>query len=389
MRELISQSLSGIRDIIPGQNYGIIKARLDQLLPKESASSFAKVEIQGRDAMWYTENNLPYKVYSEASELEKEEIAIELEMLKETAFGKLKGEMPYWENLFVVPIQDCIYWAKEGDKMNVVLAEWGFDIRTTEKQVNVISEIITAPRPLTQIPVVLDCKFTNDELASEYEFALLIFNNRKICKTNAEGKYSIGSLFADKTFAIEDVNGRQHQEFTVKKDATYEPVFEVLTSYQLLVVNQDNEPLVNYSLEVNGESKETDEEGIIHVTDIILYPDSKVTVSNQGNILGEFELNIKPENNQFKVVVTIEKVTPKMVSIKLEDHKGKALPNLPFTIKTSTGSSISGTTDENGNAFFPAEMFEKGKKYSISFELSADYQKNEPPTRKEANHEKI
>lgn len=382
MRELISQSLSGIRDIIPGQNYGFIKARLDQLLPKEAASSFAKVEIHGKEGMWYAENNLPYKVYSEASELEKEEIAIELEMLKETAFGKLKDEIPYWENLFVVPNQDCIYWAKEDNQMNVVLAEWGFDIRTTEKQVNVISEIITAPRPLTQIPVVLDCKFTNDEPASEYEFALLIFNNRKICKTNAEGKYSIGSLFADKAFAIEDINGKQHQEFTVKKDTTYEPVFEVLTSYQLLVVNQDNEPLANYSLDVNGESKETNEEGIIHGTDIILYPDSKITVSNQGNILGEFELNIKPENNQFKVVVTIEKVIPKMVSIKLEDYKGKALPNLPFTIKTATGSSINGTTDENGIAFFPAEMFEKGKKYSISFELSADYQKERATAKK-------
>lgn len=385
MRELLSQSLSGIRDIIPGQNYGFIKARLDQLLPKEAASSFAKVEIHGKEGMWYAENNLPYKVYSEASELEKEEIAIELELLKETAFGKLKDEMPYWENLFVVPNQDCIHWAKEGDKMNVVLAQWGFDIRTTEKQVNVISEIITAPRPLTQIPVVLDCKFTNDEPASEYEFNLLIFNNRKICKTNAEGKYSIGSLFADKTFVIEDINGRQHQEFTVKKDATYEPVFEVLTSYQLLVVNQDNEPLANYSLEVNGESKETDEDGIIHGSDIILFPDSKITVFNQGNILGEFVLNIKPEDNQFKVVVTVEKVTPKMVTIKLEDHNGKSLPNLPFTLNAATGYTIIGTTNENGVAVIPVEKFEKGKKYNISFELSAEYQSEQANAKKGGN----
>lgn len=375
MRELISQSLSGIRDIVPGQNYGIIKARLDQLLPKESASSFAKVELQRKDGIWYAENNLPYKVYSDASELEKEEIAIELEMLKETAFGKLKDEMPYWENLFVVPNQDCIYWAKEGDKMKVVLAEWGFDIRTTEKQVNVISEIITAPRPLTQIPVVLDCKFTNEEPASEYEFNLLIFNSRKICKTNAEGKYSIGSLFADKTFAVEDINGRQHQEFRVKKDATYEPVFEVLTSYQLLAVNQDDEPLVNYSLVVNGDSKLTDEEGIIRSAEIILYPDSKITVSNQGKILGEFELNIEPENNHFKVVVTTETPAPQMVTIKLKDHKGTSLSNLPFRIKTATGSTLNGTTDENGIAVFPAEKFEKGKKYNISFEISPEYQK--------------
>jgi len=382
MRELISQSLSGIRDIIPGQNYGIIKARLDQLLPKETALSFSKVEIQGKDVMWYAENNLPYKVYSEASELEKEEIAIELEMLREVAYGKLKDEMPYWENLFVIPNRDCIYWAKDGDKMNIVLAEWGFDIRTTEKQVNVISEIITAPRPLTQIPVVLNCKFTNYEPASKYEFNLLIFNNRKVCKTNSEGKYSIGSLFADKTFAIEDINGKQHQEFTVKKDATYESVFEVLTSYQLLIVNQDDEPLVNYNLDVNGDSKVTDEEGIIRGGDIILYPDSKIVVSNQGSIIGEFELNIKPENNQFKVVVTVEKVIPKMVTIKLEDLKGKSLPNLPFTIKTATGSTINGTTNENGIAVFPAEKFEKGKIYNIYFVLNAEYQKELANTKK-------
>jgi hypothetical protein len=375
MRELINQSLSGIRDIIPEQNYGFIKARLDQLLPKEVASSFAKIQILGKDGIWYAENNLSYRTYSEASDLEKEEIAIELEMLKEIAFAKLIEEMPYWGSLFVVPNQDCIFWNKDKGKMHVVLAAWGFDIRTTEKQVNVISEIITAPRPLTQIPVVLSCKFTNGEQASEYEFNLLIFNNRKVCKTDAAGKYTIGSLFADKTFAVEDVNGKQHQEFTVKKDATYEPVFEVLTSYELLIVNQDDEPLVNYNLEVNGDLKVTDEEGVIRDTDIILYPDSKIIVSNQDNLLGEFELNIKPENNQFKVVVTIEKVTPKKVTIKLEDNKGKSLPNLTFTIKAATGSTIIGTTNENGIAVFPAEKFEKGKKYNIYFDLSAEYQK--------------
>lgn len=382
MRELISQTLSGIRDIIPGQNYGIIKARLDQLLPKDAASSFAKVEIQGKDGMWYAENSLPYKVYFEASELEKEEIAIELEMLKEIAFGKLKDDMPYWENLFVVPNQDCIYWAKDGDKMNVVIAKWGFDIRTTEKQVNVISEIITAPRPLTQIPVVLDCKFTNDEPASEYEFALLIFNNRKICKTNTEGKYSIGSLFADKTFAIEDIDGRQHQEFRVKKDATYEPVFEVKTSYQLLVVNQDDEPLSNFSIVINGESKNTNEEGLIDETDITLYPDSKIVVSYNGKTLGEYPLNIKPESNHFKAIVTIEKIEPKIITIKLQDHKGKLLPNLPFKIQTTNGDSIDGTTDDNGIATFHSERFEQGKKYNISFELSSDYQKALANTKK-------
>lgn len=375
MRELQSQSLSGIRDIIPGQNYGIIKARLNQILPKEAAASFARVELQGKESMWYAESNLPFKLYSEASDLEKEEIAIELEMLKETAYGKLKYEMPYWESLFVVPDKDCIFWAKDGDKMNVVLSAWGFDIRATEKQVNVISEIITAPRPLTQIPVVLNCMLTNGDAASEYEFNLLIFNNRKVCKTNEEGRYTIGSLFADITFAVEDVNGKQHQEFKVQKNAVYEPVFDVKTSYRLLVINKDDEPLTNFEICINGKSKRTDEEGLINGADITLYPDSKIAVSNNGATLGEFHLNLNPEENQFKVVATGEKVKPKMVTIKLQDHKGKALPNLPFKIQTINGDSIYGTSNENGIAIFPAEKFEQGKKYNISFELTSEYQK--------------
>ena len=377
MRELISQSLSGIRDIIPGQNYGFIKARLDQLLPKDVAQSLAKVEIQGMEGMWYAENNLSYKIYSEASDLEKEEIAIELEMLKEIAYGKLKNEMPYWESLFVIPNKDCIYWAKEDDKMNIVLAEWGFDIRTTEKPINVISEIITAPRPLTQIPVVLTCMFTNGEPAVEHEFNLLIFNNRKVCKTNDEGKYIIGSLFADKIFAVEDVNGKQHQEFTVKRDASYCPVFEVLTSYQLLVVNQEYEPLVNYTVSVNNEFKTTNVNGFINEADIVLYPDTKVIVTNNGMLLGEFPLSILPENNHFKVVIAVEKVIPpesKKITIKLQNHNGKSLSNLPFMIKMANGQVLEGTTNEDGTAIFPAEKFEDGKRYSISFEMSADYQ---------------
>ena len=179
MRELTTQSLSPIRDVIQGQNYGIIKARLDQLLPIDVAQSFAKVDIQQKEGIWYAEADLKYSPYSEAGDIEKEEIAIRLEEIKETSFSELRDSMPYWEKLFVIPSQDCIYWHKSDDGfMNVVIAKWGFENRTIEAQTDIISEIITAPRPLTQIPVVIDFRFSNGEIASEYEFYLHIFNSK-------------------------------------------------------------------------------------------------------------------------------------------------------------------------------------------------------------------
>lgn len=378
MRELISQSLSGIRDIIPGQSYAIIKARLDQLLPKDAAISFAKVDIQGSEGTWYSETNYSYKPYSEASDLEKEEIATALEILKEIAYGKLKTDMPYWENLFVVPNKECVFWFKDQEKMYVILAQWGFDIRSAEKQINVISDLITAPRPLTQVPVTLECKYTNGDPATEFEFSLLIFNNRKLCKTDANGKYYIGSLFADKSFAVEDTDGNQHQEFTVSKDKVYDPVFELYTGYQLLVVDQDNESLPNYSVNINDDTFITDENGLICVNNVVLYVDSKIVVTCNEKV-GEFKLGADPEQNKFKVIVKLEKVAPPMqkyVIIKLQDYKGKSLPNLAFKVTSTNGNVIEGKTDELGKAVLPADQFENGKKYNISFEMSLDYQKN-------------
>lgn len=383
MRELTTHSLAPIREAIQGQNYAIIKARLDQLLPKEAAQSFAKVDIKYNEGIWYTESNLKFTPYSEAGDLEKEEIAIRLEEIKETAYGKLKENMPYWEKLFVVPNQDCIYWHKsEDDTMSVVITQWGFENRTIEKQADVISDIITAPRPLTQISVTLDCKFSNGETASDYEFYLNIFNNKKLCKTDSQGRYTIGSLFADKEFSVEDIEGGQRIDFVVKDNSDYIATFNVLTDYSIAVLNQNNTPVPYCALKVNGESVITDSDGRYVCRNIIIYPDSKVVVEHEGKIVGTFSFSKEISDNDFTVRIEQKIVKPQTITIKLRGYKEEPLPDMPFKLKTDKGEIIEGITDKDGNATIPSESLTIGKKCNLAFTLTAAYQQNRKELKK-------
>lgn len=378
MRELISQSLAPIRDVIQGQNYVIIKARIDQLLPKDVAQSFAKVDIKSNEGIWYAENNLKYCLYSEAGELEKEEIAIRLEEIREMAYCKLKEGMPYWEKLFVVPDMDCIYWFKDSDgNMSVVITQWGFETRTIAKQADVISDIITAPRPLTQIPVVLNCKYSNGGTAPGYEFYLHVFNNKKLCKTDENGICSIGSLFADKSFSVEKVDGSQRIDFVVKKNIEYVAVFNITTNYSITVLNQHNMPVPNCSLKVNGEAVSTDCNGQYAVTDFVLYPDSKVEVEYEGKIIESFALSNASDGNNFTVKIEQEIVKPQSITVKLRGYKGEPLPNMQFTVRTDKGEVIDSINDNEGNALIPSEALTIGKKCNLSFTVTAAYQKQQ------------
>lgn len=375
MKELINQSLAPIRDVIQGQNYAIIKARLDQLLPMDVAQSFAKVDIKSNEGIWYTENNLKFLPYSEAGELEKEEIAIRLEEIREQAYGKLIDVMPYWEKLFIVPNPDCIYWVKESEgNMSVVITQWGFENRTIEKQADVISDIITAPRPLTQIPVVLHCEYSNGETASEYEFYLHIFNNKKLCSTDENGVYSIGSLFADKSFSVEKIDESQRIDFTVKNDIEYVAVFNIATDYSITVLNQNDTPVPNCSLKVNGKAITTNANGQYAVTGIILYPESKVEVEYEDKMIGTFTLSKVSEDNNFTVKIKQKIIKPQTINIKLRGYKGEPLSNMPFKVKTDKGEIIDGVTDEHGNATIPAQSLTVGKKCNLSFTVTALYQ---------------
>lgn len=376
MKELTSQSLAPIRDVIQGQNYAFIKARLNQLLPLEVAESFAKISIQGNEGIWYAEKNLNYHPYSEAGEIEKEEIAIRIESIKESASRILKEAMPYWESLFTVPSIDSIFWAKgNGEAMEVVIAEWGFENRSIATQTDVISELITAPRSLTQIPVVLHCSYSNGDPVSDYDFRLLIFNNVRECKSAEDGSYTIGSLFPGKDFAVEDAGGGQRQTFKAAKDASYEVVFNLLTGYRITVVNQNQDPISGYDLEINGVHHITDENGVVQMDGMVLMKDAALNVAHEGITIGNFNLSKNPEDNEFVIKVEQKIVKPKTVTIRLRGYKGEILPELPFKITTDKGKIIEGKTDNEGNAVFNADDFTATKKYRISFNLSSEYQK--------------
>ena len=67
MKEISRQSLMKIHDVIHGQNYVNIKARLNQLLPNEYAKTFAGIKLFSTDGVWYGDDAIVYRSYVEAS----------------------------------------------------------------------------------------------------------------------------------------------------------------------------------------------------------------------------------------------------------------------------------------------------------------------------------
>ena len=291
-----------IHDVIHGQNYINVKARLNQLLPEEYADAFATISLFPSSAVWYGDDDVEYHSYKEASDIEKEEIANWLEECRNVVCSSLADTMPFVNNLFRIPSQDQIFWYRSSDgSIKVKLTQWGFENKANGSKVDVIDMLLAAPRKLTQEDINIHIDYSDGAKAENCPFVLHLFNNTKELVTDSEGNYHLGKLFINKTFTVESINGANHRDFTVVKDGQYNVVFDYYAKYTLIVENQKGERLPDYKLMVDGSMVKTDKEGQ-YEGELKLLPDKKLQVDANTKKY-EFTLQRVPEENVFSILI--------------------------------------------------------------------------------------
>lgn len=390
MKEISHQSLHEIRDIIPGQNYANIKARLDQLLPSEYSSVFSKVVIKGVAGAWYGDDHTKYILYSAANADEKEEIAIVLEQVKNFSIAELAKQMPYIEKVFCIPSQDQIFWYRNGNgAIGVTLAQWGFQKRSGGKDADIIDMLISAPRTKTQEDVTVQINFSDGNPAASTPFKLTIFNNVKDCTTKEDGSFYIGKIFGGQKFSIEDSEGGQLQTFEVIPEGTYTAVFNLYTSAVIKVTNQHGKPLPGFRLLIDDQKQTADDSASVRIENVLLSQGKNISVKlENGGCEEKFRLEREEEKNEFTYVVQEKEVPPvppivpqppdlpdpptpqKMINFHLEDYDGSPLKNMPFSVVGKGGQPIDCVTDENGIGQIPADQLEGKKKYKLKFTIT-------------------
>lgn len=396
MKELSKQSLTEIRHLIQGQNYANIYARLQQFLPTEMWSLFARVQLIGNTAIWYGDDDMEYQMYSNATPEEKEEIAYCLEKQKNDITLLLEGKMDFVNELFHIPSREQIFWSRNSaGNISVKLTQWGFCSKFVGDDVDIIDIIVNEPRILTQTDVILHIDYSDGLPAGEIDYRLLLFNGSKIKHTDAEGNSHIGQLFHGKPFAVEDPQTGQHVDFLVDRERTvYSTVFDCYTSYRVEMKNQFGESKPEYTINIDGNPVVTDKDGVYMSDKVLLMPEMSVTVKYE-EMETAYSLARDPKENVFVIQVTDQVAPPdnpdnpvpppvipnpvppvaknSEVSIRLYDYDGTPLPNLPFVLRTSKGERIEAITDSKGCASFPMDRFKNKTKYRIHFTVSKEY----------------
>ena len=377
MKEIFTCSIKEIQRVIPGENYANIKARLDQLRP-DLSPIFAPFKMDGDEGIWYGKDKITYHRFKEASDIQKEEIAAQLEIAKQSLCDNPPEKMEEFVTLlFQIPSDSQIFWyVNNNDNVSVALVQWGFLNRDEDSYEDVIQVLIDKDRPLTQVPVTLKFIYSNLEPASNYDFRLHLFNNDKACKTDANGEYHIGTLFAGKKITVSTTDGEQSQEFYIEKGKEFVTTINLNVEFSITIKNQYGDLKSQYPFEIGGLHVVTDEDGVYH-GEAILDVESQIQVSVSDNKVFKFKLSHGSSNNDFVIEIQENvKKNPDSFRIRLLDYDGKPLIKMPFKIYSNGTLVTDGVTDINGYAQQSAAGFKNRAKYQIVFEDSEEYRKS-------------
>lgn len=378
MKTISKESFQKIEALIPG-NYGNLHSRLRTILTEEEIETFAFPDFPSANmGQWNSMGNAELKTYQSANPTEKEEIAICLENMKLSILPKLSS-MSFAPNLFRIPSEEQIFWYRGKDGLvRIVLAQWGFKLCNSPENVNVIDYIINLPRVLTQIDVTVHVVYSDDKPAANETFTRFMFNNEKEFTTDEDGVYCFGQMYPNQIFSVSDKYGTKC-EFVVEKDKSdYYAQFDIHTSYQLQVINQNDEVIPAYNIRIDNVPYSTDNNGCVIINDVILTPTSKIIVSCDERSEEEFSLSRDAEQNHFVYKIKTEQHTS--YTIKVINQDGESKPNYLLNVN---GANC--TTDETGLFRENDCLFEEGKKLHVvaengsqfDYELSSDSAAND------------
>lgn len=377
MKTISSESFTKIESLIP-ENHVNVHARVRQWLNEEESQLFAYPDFPtANSGQWCSNACADLKKYADATPVEKEEIAISLENSKATILPKL-AKLTYASNLFKVPSEQQIFWYRGSDgQVRVVLAQWGFKLYNTPRNVDVIDVIINLPRVLTQTEVNVHITYSDDKPAANETFSRFMFNNQQDFTTDESGSHCFGQMYPNQRFSVSDKFGTTH-EFVVEKDkCDYYARFDIHTSYQVQVVNQNDEVMAGCTIRIDDVPHTTDSNGHVLIDDVILTPTSLVMVSCDDGTPEAFELSRDAGQNKF--IYKIKVIQHTAFSIKVVNQDGEPKPDYALIVN---GSNCH--TDGSGFLHVRDCVFDDGKKLHViaengsqaEFFLSLDPAKN-------------
>lgn len=360
MKILSSASFSKISPLINNENYSSVYTRLKLKLTPDEIGMFAIPDFPiANSGSWQADVNALLKTYRDASSVEKEEIATYIEEKKMSIMPKMKG-MPYANVLFRVPDEGQIFWYRDNvGEMKVILAQWGFAPVANGRDVDLIEVILNLPRPLTQMAVKLYAMYSDGEPARNCSFEMTIFNHNMAFKTNEEGFYSVGKMYVGKKFSVKDDKGDQFDFVVTPGQSDYYATFDIETDCTIRVINQFDEPVSNYALNVDGNSYSTDDTGVVEVKGLVLTKDKKIRVMGTGGVSQEYALERDAEQNKFEYRIKVEVMSA--YTIKVIDQHNHVKPEYSLVIDGRTE-----TTDATGMIRVDNIVWTEGLGISVS-----------------------
>lgn len=395
---LSEESFSHIEPLI-SDDYKRTRSRLALLLRPEECEMFAGVDLLPNRGKWMTDAQV--RPYADASQIEREQIAAFLEEKRQSITAALADRLPFAADLFKIPDENQIFWYKDPTgNVRVVLSQWGFRRINQKGDADVIEFLISQPRTMTIEEVTFRAIYSDRQPVADKQFGLNIFNNDTSFNTDANGEHFIGKVPVGQQFEVTPEDGNATKFEVTAGRQTYELTVDRFTGYTVTVVGQNNTPVPNYEITIDGRQYTTDADGRVAESGVKLTGNDSITVDAEHGQQVAYPLNSDQENNNFVYRVTLpekkqeeEKVVPpglpepeaKPVRIRILDLDGSPLDNVTVFLDQPGGKTISAVTDGEGYATFPRDTFVDKKKSKIRFSLSREYQEKRAAAKKQNN----
>lgn len=137
-------------------------------------------------------------------------------------------------------------------------------------------------------------------------------------------------------------------------------------SLDVKVRYEDGEGLPNFPLKVGMDEHQTDEYGILHLEG--LEEGTKLRVADAAECNHYVDVEVQRGDNKAEIV--LKRPEEKQVRIHIVDKKGNPIQNQVVKISCKSGD-YEGTTDIDGNLFYPAASFSDGETIKITCPVTA------------------
>lgn len=211
-----------------------------------------------------------------------------------------------------------------------------------------------------------DITVNNQEGTPCANFNLLV--NGQPMTTDEEGHLSFDEILLTPKLTVEAVHAdTSHKEtYTLDRDPEKNHFKFVYTekfysSLDVQVRYEDGEGLPNYRVKVGMDEYETDKYGHLHLDGI--EAGTTVRVADAAECNRYVDVELQRGDNMAEII--LERPEEKKVRINIVDKKGNPIQN-QFVKITCKSGEYEGSTDVDGNLFFPMTNFADGEKIKIT-----------------------